>query len=500
MHKRITIQNLIGLGLKKKVISEKMECHRNTVRNIEKENPVKEKVEQPEKKHSLDIHREYIQSGIDEGLTLVRIYEKLKEERGYEKGYDLILKYVKSRKLKPQKVYTVLHSAPGEEGQVDFGYVGKTPDSSGKMRKTYVFVMLLSHSRKGFHKIVYNQTVETFIDCHIEAFEYFSGVPERIKIDNLKSAILEANFYEPEYQKEYLQFSKYYGFISHACKVRYPEEKGKVESGIKYVKNNFFQGRTFKNETDVKYQLFLWQENVCNARIHGTTKKVPEIIFSETEKEKLRPLPDTRWEIFRYEHRKVGTNCHIVAEWNYYSVPYTYIGESVEVQIGKNLVKIFFKNQLIASHVKLKNRGEYQTNTVHYPLYKATSQTEYQFKMGTRMKEIGEYAYTYFQTLKEKFPHDWGRKIRGILHLEKQYGKEAVNRSCERAIFFEVYSYKVIANICHKRLYNQSQEIMHITESKQKETSLLRPLSYYAHIYIFLIFFLWNLYLTLSIH
>ena len=183
------------------------------------------------------------------------------------------------------------------------------------------------------NKTVYNQKVSTFIDCFIEAFEYFEGIPERVKIDNLKAAILKANFYEPEYQKEFKQFADYYNFLIDPCKVRQPQEKGKVESGIKYVKNNFFKGRSFKNRNDMEYQLNEWQENVCNKRIHGTTRKVPEIVFQEIEKNKLKKLPYKKWESFWIEKRKVSTTSHIMTDCNYYSVPYKYIGEIVEIKI-----------------------------------------------------------------------------------------------------------------------------------------------------------------------
>lgn len=500
MPQRITIQSLIKLGWEKIDISKEMGCHRNTVRNIGKENPIKEKVSQPNKKHSLDEYRKYIESWLSEGLSFVRIHEKLREERGFQKGYDLLLKYAKSRKLKAPEIYTVLHASPGEEGQVDFGYAGKTPDKNGIMRKTWIFEMILSFSRKAFYMTVYDQKVETFINCHREAFEYFGGVPEKVKIDNLKSAILKAHFYEPLYQKQYLEFSKYYGFLIVPCKVRRPEEKGKVESGIKYVKNNFFKGRSFKSTEDLKEQLWNWQEGKCNQRIHGTTKKVPEIQFRNFEKEKLGSLPERSWEFFRYERRRVGTTCHIVADGNYYSVPYKYVGEFVDIKIKNKLIQISFQNQIIATHLRLLGSGEYQTCEEHYPPYKRYNQTEQQYLQGEKMKTVGESAYRYFKNLKTHHPKDWNRKVSGILHLAKRYGNEAVDKSCKRALIFEVYSYQSIANICKNGLFH---EIPEMNEKKSEnravpQRELSRPLSYYSQIFIIVSLFLWNLFSPLS--
>jgi len=140
--------------------------------------------------------------------------------------------------------------------------------------------MRLSYSRLDYYEAVYDQRVETFIRCHIHAFNFFGGIPQYIKIDNLKSAILEANFFEPVYQELYRNFALHYGFHPLPCRVRRPNNKGKVESGIKYVKGNFFLGRHFKDEEDVKRLLRKWNERI-NQRIHGTTRKIPQEVFEK---------------------------------------------------------------------------------------------------------------------------------------------------------------------------------------------------------------------------
>ena len=495
MHKRITIQNLSKIGQKKQLIAKEFGCHRNTVRNIEKENPIKEKVNRSAKKHPLNEHRDFIESLLEKKLTIKRIYEELVEKKNYTKKYDNVKKYIRTQKLKAKnKVYIVLHSEPGEEGQVDFGYVGLTKDNEGKMRKTWVFVMTLSHSRKAFYKIVYNQTVEEFIRCHKEAFEYFGGVPENVKIDNLKAAILEASFYEPEYQKEYLEFSEYYRFKIVPCKVRRPEEKGKVESGVKYVKESFFKGRDFLNKDDLDKKLFEWQENVCNKRIHGTTKKVPQVVFENAEKAKLIQLPKKPWETCSWEKRKVNTICHITVKNNYYSVPYKQVGEYVYVRVGEKLIKIYANNKCIATHLRIYTKGKYQTNESHYPKYKVMNQTELQHKKGKKMKEIGEHAYNYFLKLMEKFPNNWSNKVSGIINLEKSYEPSAINLACKRASKYKHYGYKVISNICKKKLYLEESDyteklgvILNNFDNnkiKKHEGKLARPLSYYSQIFI----------------
>jgi len=484
MEKRITIQSLVKAWFQKKGIANIIWCHRNTVRNIQNENPIKNKVIQDSKIHQLDQYKDFIQSKIDQKLSLVRIHEELKSNMNYDKWYDALFKYVKTRKLKSDNaVYVVINSPPWEEAQVDFWYVWLTPCDTWnwklQLRKTWVFVITLWYSRLAFYKTVYNQNIKTFLQCHIEAFEYFWWVPKTIKIDNLKAWVLKVSFYEIEYQPDYLEFSQYYNFKIIACKVRYPEEKGKVESWIKYVKNNFFKWRTsinkvniwfFKNKNDLDLKLLEWQNNIANKRIHWTTKKIPEIIFNEEEKQKLLPLPNNPWELHESERRRVWRTCHIIIKWNYYSVPYKQIWNNVDIKITNNLIKIYElkNNELIATHNKLSDNIEWQynTNNSHYPDYKRFDlrncfNTEFQCLQWSKMKELWEHAYEYFLEL-YKGDRSWSRKIKWILHLEKTFWKDAINESCKRALWYGAFWYKVIENICKKWLYkdkDQNQDI-----------------------------------------
>ena len=201
--------------------------------------------------------------------------------------------------------------------------------------------MRLCFSRLDYYEIVFDQTVATFIKCHINAFEYFGGVPEVVKIDNLKSAIIEANFYEPIYQRQYLQFAKHYTFSSVPCRVRQPQEKGKIESGIKFFKCNFIKGRNFTSCTERNLILKSWLEK-SNSRIHGTTRKPPIELFKAQEESCLKPLPAEKFKLNSVGTRSVGKDCHIYIDYSYYSVPYKYCGKTVEIEVEEKLVKIFY--------------------------------------------------------------------------------------------------------------------------------------------------------------
>ena len=254
----------------------------------------------------LDSCKEQIIKYLEEDLSAVKIHEKL-QEKGMKVGYSTVKDYIGSIK-KRDNIFIRMHTLPAEEAQVDFGYTGYTP-FQGKKRKTWVFNMRLPYSRLDYYEAVYDQRVETFIRYHSNAFTYFGGIPKYIKIDNLKSAILQANFYEPIYQNMYKQFACHYDFHPLPCRVRRPNDKGKVESGIKYVKCNFLQGRRFTGEKEVRERLANWNTK-ANHRIYGTTRKVPQEIFEKEEKVKLLPLPQKNFKLVKVGSRKV---CHRAA-------------------------------------------------------------------------------------------------------------------------------------------------------------------------------------------
>ncbi len=410
----------------------------------------------------LDVHKETIVQFVEEGLSGVRINEELKA-LGVKAGYSTLKDYI-SKIKKNEQIFIRIETKAGEEAQVDFGYIGPTPTNSGKKRKTWVFNMRLSFSRLDYYEKVYDQRVETFVQCHINAFKYFGGVPEYIKIDNLKAAILEANFYEPVFQQLYKTFADYYDFKPMPCRVCTPNDKGKVESGIKYVKNNFFSGRKFKDEDDLTRQLRNWFDNT-NLRIHGTIRKVPRELFEAQEKDKLKPLPVNEFKMSCVGTRKVYHDCHIYVDYSYYSVPFEYVGKEVEIELTDKLLKIFYQGKEIAVHAKAGSKGSFSTNNSHYPKYKQCSQTEYQENYQAKMAQVGPYTEQMFFAVMGSQPRDWYRTVQGILSLVKNYSKEVVELACKRALAYEALSYQMVKNICFNGSYNLPVEFNHPEEA-----------------------------------
>ncbi len=401
-----------------------------------------------EAKSSLEPYKSKIEEFLERNMNGRRIHEELLE-MGIKISYSAVKRYI-SKITANNNVCIRFHTLPGKEAQVDFAYVGKFPDDNGVVRKTYAFCMTLGYSRYSYSQMVFDQKVETFLRCHIEAFKYFGGVPHIIKIDNLKSGVIESSFYEPIIQEQYNNFSKKCGFDPIPCKVRSPQEKGKVESGVKYIQSSFINGRSFESKRDLDAKLRDWLDNKCNKRIHGTTRRVPEELFNLEEKNLLKPLPDFDITVSNIFVRKVQKDCHILINYNYYSVPAKYSGMDVHAESDGKVLRIMHGHNQIAIHEIILGRGKFSTYKSHYPDYKLpANKAEYKRKF----EELGKNAYLWFEGLLSNRSNDWYKLAAGVYSLSKHYDKEIVDLACKRARFYNVYSYRQIYNICQQGLY-----------------------------------------------
>jgi hypothetical protein len=261
--------------------------------------------------------------------------------------------------------------------------------------------MVLSYSRYAYYQLVTNQKISSFIECHYKTFEYFGGVPKTVKLDNLKAGVITPDFYEPLLQEQYAAFLAHYSSAPIACRVRRPEDRGKVESAIKYVKNNFLKNFRGTDYEKLVCELKVWNEEICNKRVYGTTRKIPEVVFNGSEKSTLVELPAKRYQIMDISTRKVSRLAHISYRHNYYSVPAKYVGMQVRLESNGTLLKIYSNQTRIALHSISHAMGLYISLEEHKPQYKTfVTRNEYCQRMGA----LGPDAAEVFLQLEQKFP------------------------------------------------------------------------------------------------
>lgn len=476
VYQQITIKTLNDQGEKKTTIARQIGCHRNTVANILQRKSVVEK-QTRDKSSVFDNYKDQIKSWLDKKVTRVRIWEILREEYGLSRNYDTLCKYIQKEFPKKKDAYGVQITSPGEEAEVDFGYLGLLPNNEGKRVKTWGLAVILSYSRKGYWAVTRDQQIGTLTKELKNAFEYFGGVPKRLKVDNMKAAVLKNQHYDLEYNQDFLEFAQHCQTVVTPCTPYHPEQKGKVESAIKYMQKNFILGRDFQDGRDLKSQLRNWMINYANQRIHGTTKKVPWEVWNQEEKSKLQSLPEEKFSFFNRCRRKAAANCHIHFENNYYSVPAYLVGKEVTVRYNDSLMRVIYQGEQVALHRLYFGKGKYTTIRSHLPDYKTYSETEYQAKYEKKMAAIGENAQEYFKLLLATKKGYWSRIVRGILGLVSENGKEAVEASLARALYFSTTNLTTIRNIVKDRLYESELEPKLPINT---DNSLNRNLSYYG--------------------
>jgi transposase len=263
---------------------------------------------------------EKILAKLDAGLSAQRIYQDLVAEDQFPASYDSVKRFIRSLERSQPLPFRRMERAPAQEVQVDFGQ-GAWVLVNGKRKRPHLFRMVLSHSRKGYSEVVWQQTTENFIRCLENAFRSFGGVTQTIVIDNLRAAVTRADWFDPELNPKVRSFAEHYGTVILPTKPYTPRHKGKIEAGIKYAQNNALKGRTFDSLIEQNQFLAEWESSVADTRIHGTTRQQVGHLFATIEQAALWPLPAAVFPVFSEAPRQVHLDGHIEVAKTYYSVP-----------------------------------------------------------------------------------------------------------------------------------------------------------------------------------
>ncbi len=296
------------------------------------------------------VYRTAITEKLDAGLSLQRIWQDLVEEYGYGASYESVKRFV--RTIAPtRRAVGVFHCAPGAEAQVDFFRGAPTLDiATGEWRRPWVFRMTLGHSRHGYEEAVWDQKLETFLRLHERAFHDFGGVPQVVRHDNLKAAVVRACFFDPDSHDVYLAFAGHWGFTPLPTQPRHPQENGKQERSGGYVKTNALKGRRFDSLDAHNAFLRHWNRTIARLRIHGTTRRQVWTHFVEIEQRTLQPLAAERFPFFTSGERTVHTDGHVEVGGAFYPVPLALLGQKLRVRADAHLVRVFRDDTLVAVH------------------------------------------------------------------------------------------------------------------------------------------------------
>ncbi|WP_264658887.1 IS21 family transposase [Azospirillum canadense] len=286
-------------------------------------------------------------------------------ELGYTGGYTILKDFLRTVRPKAVARFERRFETPaGKQAQVDFAFFKTTfTDQPEVERVVWLFSMVLGHSRMMWARFVARQDLQTVLRCHIAAFEAFGGVPEQILYDRMKTAIL-GELEDPDqpakgiaYNAKLLDLAAHYRFLPKACRPYRAQTKGKVERPFRYVREDFFLARTFRNLDDLNAQFTQWLDQVANVRRHATTQRVVIEHFAE-ECGRLKELPAGPFNTVLGLERRITRDGMVSVGGNLYSVPDSTRRRIVEVQVTADAVNLLEDGALIASHPALEGRGQ----------------------------------------------------------------------------------------------------------------------------------------------
>ena len=400
----------------------------------------------------LEQRKEDIARWVKAGLTLVKIGELL-ERSGTVVPYRTLARFAAEEcgfsSGGPKVTVPIDDGGPGREVQVDFGYLGMIPDGDRK-RKLHALVFTAVFSRYCYVYLTFRQTTEAVIAGCEAAWEFFGGVFPVLIPDNLKPVVEEADRTEPRWNREWLEYAQARGIVADPARVRSPQDKGRVESGVKFAQRSFFAGEEFLDLDDAQRRADDWSRARAGMRVHGTTRRQPAVVFAEKEAPLLAPAPAEPYRIPYWAEVKVQRDFHVRAQHAFYSVPYGMAGQRVTVRADDALVKIYHRGQVIKAHPRQPAGGR-SSDAADFPpgtdVYARRDIARLAGMAAARGSSIGIYAERILES-----PQPWTRMraVYALVGLCRKYGNGPVEQACAAALELDVISVGKIKSIVEK--------------------------------------------------
>ena len=377
-----------------------------------------------------------------------QIYQRLREG-GFEGGFTIVKDYVRRVRPVRREAFLKLSFAPGEAAQVGWGEYGSIGVGSTRRRLSF-FVMVLCYSRLMYVEFTVAQTMEHFLAAHEHAFAAFGGCPGRLMIDNLKSAVLRRVVGEaPVFNPRYLDFARHWGFDISPCNVAKGNEKGRVESGVGYVKKNLLNGADFLDFSAVNPAAEVWLASIANVRLHGETHQRPVDRFKD-EQALLQPLNPMPYDIGRIQSQRASKQFRVALDTNHYSVPAEFASQRVTLKAYPDRVCIYHQDKLIARHLRSYDRHQDIEDPDPPKALLAQRRNAREQRLLVQFLSRSRHAQVYLEGIEQRRVNP-RHHLRKIVALSEIYGIDAVDRAIQDGIAFAAYSCEYIANILEMR-------------------------------------------------
>lgn len=404
------------------------------------------------------------------GVTLQLLWEEYSEThqaRAYK--YSQFCHHYRQWRQQQRRSMRQVHRA-GEKLFID--YCGPTVQivdrATGEVRHAQVFVCVLGASSYTYAEATWSQALPDWIASHQRAFQFYGGVPELLVPDNLKSAVTQANRYEPTINETYAEMAAHYQTAVLPARPYKPKDKAKAEAAVLLVERWIL--------ARLRHQLFfslaqLNREIVAllpqlNKRPFQGREESRQDLFCALDKPALKPLPQDPYEYAEWRKAKPGIDYHIEVDKRLYSVPHALVGQTLDLRLTATTVEVLYKGRRVASHCR-HAQGRYSTLTEHMP---KSHQAHRDWSPGRFMNWASTLGPCTLRVIKHQLenrphPEHGYRACLGLLNLSRRYSKPRLEKACERALSINSATYKSIASILKKGLDKQPNE----TEQVQNE-------------------------------
>jgi transposase len=386
-------------------------------------------------------------------LSAQQIFQRLREA-GYRGGLTIVNMYVRRIRPPKRKAFLKLAFAPGECAQIDWGEYGSVGVGSTRRRLSF-FVMVQCYSRQMYVEFTVSQTMEHFLGCHERAFAVL-GVPTKIMVDNLKSAVLRRlTGTAPVFNPRYVDYARHHSFEIAPCNVAAGNEKGRVESGVGYVKKNFLNGTEFTDFSAVNPAAQAWLNEISNVREHGETHRRPVDLFAE-ERGFLRTANPNPYDLARVISLRASSQFRITLDTNRYSVPAELANQRLTVKAYPERICIYHQDRLIARHLRSFDRHQDIEDPDHPKALLQQRKSAREQRLLSQFLSLSGKAPAYYGGLLARRFNARGH-VRKIIALAEIYGTDACSRAIDDALVFNAFSSEYIAHLLEARARTKSQ-------------------------------------------
>jgi transposase len=399
----------------------------------------------------------------DDRLRLTRIQELLLKHR-CEVAYTSLRRFIARRGWSRNSQGTVRlpDTAPGEVAEMDFGRLGMIWDpDSGRKRLAWVMIIVLAYSRHSFVWPLFRQQLADVIEGLEACWAFFGGTPKYLVIDNFPAAVAGADPLNPRLTRGFLEYAQYRGFFADPARPRHPKDKPKVENSVDYVRERFFKGGEFHGLADMRTQARRWCIGTAGQRVHGTTRRLPLVVFQEEEQAKLLPWDGQPYDVPDWKSAIVHPDHHIAYRYALYSAPCSTCppGTRLDVRSDSKLVRLYHRGVLVKVHPR-KPRGGRSTDPEDYPAEKTAYTLRSPNYMRRQMAEMGEEVAIFGERLLGG-PTPWSklRQAQKVLRLGERYTPARLNAACRRALEVDLIDVRRLERILVEALEEEATPV-----------------------------------------